>query len=145
MVEGLNGILIRRITLHLVFRPSESEAEHGLEIQFCLSVLHTSAIVALIFVLHLLLVGHDNLVVFLQVLILITALTHLFFRESRLVTIALVYLGLQNTELVKFCLLCIAKSAIARGTMLESEPEIRILFDNLRIVTDSSPEVTRLF
>ena len=86
--------------------------------------------------LHLLFVSHNELVVFLH--ILVAALTHLFLRESRLMAEAFIHLGLKDAELIKFGLFSVTQPAITGGTMLESEPEVRVFLDHLGIIADGS-------
>ena len=107
-----------------------------------LSVLHTSTIVALVFVLHLLLVSNSQLIILLD--ILVATLTHLILRESWLLTKALVNLRLQNSELILLRLLRHTQTAIALGTLVQTRPEVRIFVDDLAIVTDSSSGVACL-
>ena len=57
---------------------------------------------------------------------------------------AFIHLGLEDAELIEFCLFGVTQPAITGGTMLESEPEVRIFLDHLGIITDGSPQVTRL-
>ena len=92
---------------------------------------------------YLLFIGYSQLVVFLN--IQIAALTHLFLREARLFAqIALVHLCFQYTELVGFCLSAHSQSAIARGTVLQTEPEIGKFVNDLGVVTDSTAQITRV-
>ena len=142
LIKGIHTVFVWILNLHVVLWLHKSKSVHGLQTYRSLTVLHSSTIVALVLMLHFLLVGHNQLVILIR--IDIAALTHLLFRESWLLTISFIQLSFQDTELVKFGLFGITQSAITRGTMLQSEPEVRILLDYLRIVADGRTQVSRL-
>ena len=105
--------------------------------------MYPTTIGALILLLRIFLVGHRQLVVFLD--ILVATLTHLLLRQSWLFAETLVNLCLQNTELVQFGLLRHTQFTIALRTLVQTRPEVRILINNLGIVTYSRTRVTCLF
>ena len=128
---------------HATGRLEQCEAEHGQQRVVGLVVLHTTAILALILVFHLLLVGYYQLVVFLH--ILIAAAAHLPLVQTGLaLAVAFVHLCLEDAELVEFSLACLSQAPIAVGTVLQAEPEVRELADDLRIVAHGPSQVARL-
>ena len=106
-------------------------------------VLHPSAIVVLIVMLHLLLVGHHQLVILLHVNV--AALAHLMRIQTRLRAIEmLVETSLEHGVLVSLCLLHHTQAAIAGSTSLQARPEIGELVNHFRIVIDGSSKVACL-
>ena len=106
-------------------------------------VLHAAPVVVLVVGLHLLLVGHHQLVVFLKVLV--AALAYRPFLHAWLASaVALVNLRLEDAELVLLGLAAHAQPAVAAGAVVESRPEVGKLVDDHRVVADGSSQVAGL-
>ena len=129
LVQHFHLAVVSDIALDVVQEALGSECIHRQIVHSHLAILHATTIVALVFVFHLLLVSHGQLVILLDVLV--ATLTHLLLRESWLLAEALVYLCFQNAELILLCFLLHAQTAIALSTLVQARPEVRILSDNL--------------
>ncbi len=116
---------------------------HGHHVDVYLTVLHTSAITALIFVVHLWLVFHNYLVVLVKIdLTTFSHFTQFGLAPPPLYTYVLVHLGFEHAEFVEFSLRSHSKPSVTPGTLFETGPEIRELVDDGRIITYGSLEVT---
>ena len=105
LVDLVDAGVVVACLVHLVLLRLKGQREHRQEIHVGMAVLHSSAIVALVFALWLLLIGHDQLVVFLQVKIAALALAALgglglnaieLLIELRAIDLELVELGLRR-------------------------------------------------
>ena len=118
---------------------------HRLGVKARCTVLHTSAILAFVFMFGVVLVRHYNLVVLIGVDFAASAhLLTLAVVPSWLNAQVLVHLCLHYTELVHFGFGCHAESAVAAGTCRQTRPEVGIFVDHACIVANGSAQIARL-
>lgn len=104
---------------------------HGHHVDVYLTVLHTSAITALIFVVHLWLVFHNYLVVLVKIdLTTFSHFTQFGLAPPPLYTYVLVHLGFEHAEFVEFSLRSHSKPSVTPGTLFETGPEINFAVTN---------------
>ena len=144
-VESLHLLSKGVISMHIAHHRSKRQMIHRLGVEARCTVLHTSAILAFVFMFGIVLVSHYNLVVLVGVDFAASAhLLALAVVPSWLYAKMLVHLCLHYTEFVHLCLGCHAQATVAAGTCRKTCPEVGIFVDHACIVTNGSAQIARL-